>query len=137
MFQLVRPVLRRRLAVRIRPRRRAFRRTLVPLLFLAPFFLLFGFFLITPLAYALRMGLYADRLVGGEVYVGTENFARAIHDSLFHEGLRHMAFFGLVQIPVMIGLALVFALLLDGRAVWLPGLFRLGFFLPFAVPTVV
>jgi multiple sugar transport system permease protein len=48
-----------------------------------------------------------------------------------------MAFFGIVQIPVMIGLALLFALLLDGRAVWLPGLFRLGFFLPFAVPTVV
>jgi multiple sugar transport system permease protein len=37
----------------------------------------------------------------------------------------------------MIGLALLFALLLDGRAVYAPGLFRLGFFIPFAVPSVV
>ena len=110
---------------------------LVPFLFLAPFLLLFAFFLITPLVYALRMGLYADRLVGGSVYVGGENFSRAIHDGSFYEGLRHMALFGIVQIPIMIGLALLFALLIDRRAVWLPGLFRLGFFLPFAVPTVV
>jgi multiple sugar transport system permease protein len=119
------------------PRRRPLRRVLVPVLFLAPFLVLFVFFLITPLAYALRMALYSDRLVGGSVYVGSANLAHALHDSNFYEGLRHMAVFGVVQIPVMIGLALLFALLIDARAVWLPALFRLGFFLPFAVPTVV
>jgi multiple sugar transport system permease protein len=124
-------------AARVRPRRRPRSNALVPLLFLAPFLLLFVFFLIAPLAYALRMGLYADRLVGGSVYVGSQNFARAVHDGFLYEGLRHMALFGVVQIPVMIGLALLFALLLDARAVWLPGFFRLAFFLPFAVPTVV
>ncbi|MGD0166928.1 MAG: sugar ABC transporter permease [Gaiellaceae bacterium] len=117
-------------------RRRSLRR-LVPFLFLAPFLVLFAFFLITPLAYALRMALYSDRLVGGSVYVGSANLARALHDGDFYEGLRHMAVFGVFQIPVMIGLALLFALLIDARAVWLPGLFRLGFFLPFAVPTVI
>jgi multiple sugar transport system permease protein len=125
------------LAARVRPRRRSLGRALVPLVFLAPFLTLFALFLIAPLAYALRMGLYADRLVGGSVYVGTQNFAKAIHDGFFHEGLRHMALFGIVQIPVMIGLALLFALLIDAQAVWLPNVFRLGFFLPFAVPTVV
>jgi multiple sugar transport system permease protein len=48
-----------------------------------------------------------------------------------------MALFGIVQIPVMIGLALFFALLIDARAVWMPSVFRLAYFLPFAVPTVV
>jgi multiple sugar transport system permease protein len=125
------------LAARVHRRRRPLRRVLTPLLFLAPFLVLFVFFLIAPLAYALRMGLYSDRLVGGSVYVGTQNFERAIHDGYFYEGLRHMALFGLVQIPVMIGLALLFALILDAGAVWLPRFFRLAFFVPFAVPTVV
>jgi multiple sugar transport system permease protein len=137
MREIARSASLQRPAVRVRARRRPLTSGLVPLLFLAPFLLLFACFLIAPLAYALRMGLYADRLVGGSVYVGTKNFARALHDGFFYEGLRHMALFGLVQIPVMIGLALLFALVLDGRAVWLPGLFRLAFFLPFAVPTVV
>jgi multiple sugar transport system permease protein len=130
-------ISQRRRAVRLLLHRPAFGRALVPLAFLAPFLLLFGFFLITPLVYALRTSLYADRLVGGQVYVEAQNFTRAIHDSLFHEGLRHMALFGIVQIPIMIGLALLFAILLDGRAVYAPGLFRLGFFVPFAVPSVV
>jgi multiple sugar transport system permease protein len=123
--------------VRRRPHRRPLGRVLAPFLFLAPFLVLFSFFLITPLAYALRMALYSDRLVGGSVYVGSANLAHALHDGNFYEGLRHMAVLGVVQIPVMIGLALLFALLIDARAVWLPGLFRLSFFLPFAVPTVV
>jgi multiple sugar transport system permease protein len=123
--------------VRLRCHRRPLGRVLVPFVFLAPFLVLFAFFLITPLAYALRMSLYSDRLVGGSVYVGSANLARALHDGEFYEGLRHMAVFGVVQIPIMIGLALLFALLIDSRAMWLPGLFRLAFFLPFAVPTVV
>jgi multiple sugar transport system permease protein len=139
MAEVARPARERRRPAARRPQlsRSRLRRHLTPLLFLAPFLLLFGVFLIAPLAYALRMGLYADRLVGGQVFVGADNFVRAIHDGFFHEGLRHMGLFGLVQIPVMIGLALVFALLIDGRAVFAPGLFRLAFFVPFAVPTVV
>jgi multiple sugar transport system permease protein len=137
MSQVAQAGVRRGLAARARPRRRALRNTLVPLLFLAPFLVLFALFLVAPLAYALRMGLYADRLVGGSVYVGTANIARALHDALFWEGIRRMALFGIVQIPVMIGLALLFALLLDARAVWTPSVFRLAYFLPFAVPTVV
>jgi multiple sugar transport system permease protein len=137
MGEVARPASLSESAARVRPRRRPLGRVFVPFFFLAPFLVLFALFLIAPLAYALRMGLYADRLVGGSVYVGSQNFARAIHDGFFHEGLRHMALFGIVQIPVMIGLALLFALLLDARAVWLPGVFRITFFLPFAVPTVI
>jgi multiple sugar transport system permease protein len=117
--------------------RRSFQRALVPFAFLAPFLVLFAFFLITPLVYAFRMALYNERIVGGTVFVGLSNLEQAVQDSSFYTGLEHMALLGVVQIPIMIGLALLFALLLDARAVWLPSLFRFGFFLPFAVPTVV
>ena len=118
-------------------RRRSFQRALIPFAFLAPFLILFAFFLITPLVYAFRMALYNERLIGGTVFVGLSNLEQAVQDPSFYTGLEHMALLGVVQIPIMIGLALLFALLIDARAVWMPSVFRLGFFLPFAVPTVV
>jgi multiple sugar transport system permease protein len=113
------------------------RRRLTPYVFLSPFVLLFVLFLFVPLLYAFRLSLYADRLVGGEAFVGLDNFRRAFDDPSFWAGVRRMAVFGLVQIPVMLGLALMFALVLDAGTVRLRRLFRLGFFLPYAVPSVV
>src|ERR687886_373513 len=42
----------------------------LPYLFLTPFLLLFALFFILPLGYALGISLFADRLVGGTVFVG-------------------------------------------------------------------
>ena len=117
--------------------RRYRRRKLVPYLFIAPFLVVFVAFLFVPLIYALRLSLYADRLIGGEVFVGVDNFARAARDPAFWSGVRRMALFGLFQIPLMLSLALVFALVLDAGVVYLRRLFRLVVFLPYAVPSVV
>ncbi|WP_316316750.1 carbohydrate ABC transporter permease, partial [Clavibacter michiganensis] len=45
--------------------------------------------------------------------------------------------FGIVQVPVMLGLALVFALLLDSPLLRGKRFFRLAFFAPYAVPGVI
>jgi multiple sugar transport system permease protein len=113
------------------------RRRLTPYLFIAPFFVIFVLFLFVPLMYALDLSLYADRLVGGEVFVGLDNFSTAVRDEAFWAGVRRMGVFGLVQIPVMLGIALAIALVLDAGAAYLRPLFRLGFFMPYAVPSVV
>jgi multiple sugar transport system permease protein len=105
--------------------------------FLAPFLILFVLFLILPLAYALVISVFADKLVGGTVFVGFENYAQALGDPAFWGGVRRMIYFGIFQIPIMLGLALVFALLLDSGAAWFTSVFRLGFFLSYAVPAVV
>jgi multiple sugar transport system permease protein len=117
--------------------RRAGRRTAVPYLFLAPFLLLFCAFLVVPLAYALGISTFLGRLIGGTTFVGAQNYLRAFTDPSFLEGLRRMALFGVVQVPVMLGLALLLALLLDGGLAYVRRLFRLTFFLPYAVPSVV
>ncbi len=52
-------------------------------------------------------------------------------------GLGRAVLFGAFQIPVMIGLALTLALLLDSAVVRRPGVFRLAYFLPFAIPGMV
>ena len=113
------------------------RRVVLPYLFLAPFLLLFILFFILPLGYALGISLFADRLVGGTVFVGSQNYLQAFQDSSFWEGVRRMLLFMVVQVPVMLCLALIFALLLDSGVTKLRTLFRLGYFLPYAIPSVV
>lgn len=48
-----------------------------------------------------------------------------------------MLLLGIIQIPVMLGLALIFALIIDAKTTPLRGLFRTGFFLPYAIPSVI
>ncbi len=112
-------------------------RVVLPYLFLAPFLLLFLLFFILPLGYALGISFYADRLVGGTVFIGGQNYLQAFQDSSFWEGVRRMLLFMVVQVPVMLCLALIFALILDSGVAKLRTLFRLGFFLPYAIPSVV
>src|SRR5437868_5420036 len=112
-------------------------RVVLPYLFLTPFLILFLLFFILPLGYALGISLFADRLVGGTVFVGGQNYLQAFQDSNFWEGVRRMLLFMVVQVPVMLCLALLFALILDSGVTKLRTLFRLGFFLPYAIPSVV
>lgn len=114
-----------------------FKRKMIPYLFLSPFLVGFLVFMVYPLIYAFNLSLYRKKLVGGETFVGLENYVKAFQDANFWEGVRNVLTFGIIQIPVMLGLALLFALLLDGKLIRYQTIFRLGYFLPFAVPSVV
>ena len=105
--------------------------------FVLPFFVVFAAMFIAPLAYSGYLSFFVDRLVGGVNFVAFENYARAFQDPEFLEGLGRTALFLVIQVPIMLGLALFFALALDsGRARGSKAL-RLLIFLPFAVPGVV
>jgi multiple sugar transport system permease protein len=103
----------------------------------APFGMLFLLTFLLPLSYALWTSLYRDRLIGGSIFVGLGSYARALTDPLLWSGLLRMVFFGAMQIPLIIGMALVAALLIDSGASRLRRFFRVGIFLPYAVPSVV
>jgi multiple sugar transport system permease protein len=108
-----------------------------PYFFLLPFLLGYLAFSIYPLVYSLNLSLYRKQLIGGITFVGLSNYGKVFQDSNFWEGIRNVLVFGGVQIPAMLGLALIFALVLDSGIIRRPTIFRLGFFLPFAVPSVV
>ena len=110
---------------------------LAPYLFLLPFAVLFVAFLLAPLAYALGLSLFRDSMVGGRAFVALANYADVLTDDAFWGGIGNMLLFGLFQIPLMLALALAFALVLHGRGVMLRPLFRIGFFVPYAVPSIV
>lgn len=112
------------------------RRTILGWSFLTPYIVVIVAFLFTPLAYATWMALHTHKLVGGTRFSPFANFITAFTDPIFLEGLARVGVFALIQVPIMIGIALVGALLLDLTNNKLAKTFRLLAFLPYAVPTV-
>lgn len=105
--------------------------------FVLPFFVVFAAMLVAPLIYAGYLSFFVDRLVGGVSFVAFENYIRAFQDPGFLAGLGRTALVLVIQVPIMLGLALFFALAIDsGRARGSRAL-RLLIFLPYAVPGVV
>jgi multiple sugar transport system permease protein len=116
---------------------RVSRRALVPYMFVGPFMLLFVGALIVPLGYALYLSFFREQLVGGTVLAGMENYTDAFADPLFRAGVLRMVRFLFLQVPIMLGLALLIALALDSGRLRFARTIRLGVFLPYAVPSVV
>ncbi|GAA6526993.1 sugar ABC transporter permease [Intrasporangium sp. DVR] len=127
-----------------RARRRREART--GLAFIAPFSLLFLVCFVVPILVSIRSSVYRAKpteggLYGGgqlvDTFVGGENYAQVLGNRLFWDGMGRVLLFGAVQIPIMIGGALALALLLDSLLVRRVTIFRLGYFLPYAIPGVV
>jgi multiple sugar transport system permease protein len=121
------------------------RRPLAPYVYLAPAMTLFVLFLALPIGYAVYLSLRAARVSGlglgknsrTEVWAGFDNYARALGDPDFLASVGRVALYGLLLVPTMLGLALVFALLLDSGKARGRGFARLSIFLPYAVPAVI
>jgi multiple sugar transport system permease protein len=106
-------------------------------LFVAPFLVFFLLMLVVPLGYAGYLSVFRETLIGGVSFVGLENYARALQDPDFLSGLLRVTVFLLVQVPIMLGLALLFALVLDSGRLRFRAFVRLGIFLPYAIPGVI
>jgi multiple sugar transport system permease protein len=102
-----------------------------------PFFIIFVAMVIVPLVYAGYLSFYRTRLIGGTSFAGLQNYADALTDPLFLSGVGRMAIFLVVQVPIMIALALFFALAIDSGMMKLARFSRLAIFVPYAVPGVV
>jgi multiple sugar transport system permease protein len=89
------------------------------------------------LGYALYLSTQADTLVGGQEFVGFENYIFSLTDPIFLEGVKRVFIFGLIQIPIMLFLSTVGALVIDVINTRLSRTFRLIAFMPYAVPGVV
>ncbi|MHC3459633.1 carbohydrate ABC transporter permease [Streptomyces flavovirens] len=127
------------------PRRRPYGVKGAPYAFLAPAAVLFLLFFALPIGYALHLsfrrtevrGLGLGKGARDEIWAGPANYTDALSDSeLLHGALRILGY-GLIVVPVMLGLALLFALLLDTDRLRLRGFSRLAIFLPYAIPGVV
>ncbi|MEV1079150.1 sugar ABC transporter permease [Streptomyces sp. NPDC050211] len=103
----------------------------------APFLILFLLLFLAPLGYAAYLSLFQEQLIGGTVFVGLDNYVTALKDPQLLHGVGRVALFFVIQVPLMLLLALLFALALDSGLLRLARVIRLGIFVPYAVPSVV
>ncbi|QEO13777.1 sugar ABC transporter permease [Agromyces intestinalis] len=122
-----------------RPRRprRVNRNEWKGLAFTAPFLIVFLLVFIAPVAYSIWLSLFREQLVGGNAFVGLQNYAQLLEDPQFWDGFLRVLLFLVVQVPIMLAIALVAALAIDSARLHASGFFRIAVFLPYAVPAVV
>ncbi|MEU0838849.1 sugar ABC transporter permease [Streptomyces sp. NPDC005962] len=105
--------------------------------FIGPFVVVFAFVFLAPIVYSIYLSLFRDQLIGGTTFVGLDNYQQALQDDRFWESLTRVSLFLLVQVPIMLGIALLVALALDSGRLYGRDFFRISIFLPYAVPAVV
>jgi len=127
------------IAARTGPRLRTARQrqNLAAYILVTPFFVCFIAMLLVPLLYSGYLSLFQTRLIGGETFSGLTNFLLVFQDPKFWSGLGRMGLFLVVQVPIMLGLALAFALAIDSGKARGQGAIRLLIFVPYAVPGAV
>ncbi|MEV5846158.1 sugar ABC transporter permease [Streptomyces sp. NPDC051985] len=106
-------------------------------LLVAPFMLIFLGMMVVPLCYAAYLSLFREQLIGGTTFVGLDNYVRAFGDSALADGLVRVGLYLVIQVPFMLGAALLFALALDSGKLYLQRFIRLSIFIPYAIPGVV
>ncbi|GAC1383475.1 MAG: sugar ABC transporter permease [Herpetosiphon sp.] len=127
------------------PKRRPWfgRGSLVGYAYVAPFLLIFFVFQLIPVAFAIWQSLHGVTRSGLGIgaattrFVGLANYVQAIHDQDFIAGVLRVLLFGIVQVPVMLGMALVLALLFDSSVAMFKTFFQFAAFLPYALPGIV
>ncbi|WP_433364663.1 carbohydrate ABC transporter permease [Actinoplanes sp. CA-142083] len=105
--------------------------------FVAPFLFFFVLLFLLPLGYAGYLSLFKDQLVGGTVFAGLANYTRALTDPQLLRGVLRVGLFFGIQVPVMLAVSLGAALAIDSGLLRMARVFRLGVFIPYAVPSVV
>ena len=99
-----------------------------------PFLALFAVFFVAPLVYSVVLSLKSP-LTGA--YSGLLNYRTVFSNGAYWDAVVRMAYFGVIQVTVMIGLAIGLALLLDSPYCKGRRIFALLYFLPYAVPGVI
>jgi multiple sugar transport system permease protein len=105
--------------------------------FVGPFMVVFALVFLAPIGYSIYLSLYRNRLIGGNSFVGLDNYTQALQDAQFWSGFGRVALFLVVQVPIMLVLALLVALAIDSGRLYGKAFFRVTIFLPYAVPAVV
>ncbi|MBI4045384.1 MAG: sugar ABC transporter permease, partial [Devosia nanyangense] len=97
--------------------------------FVMPALVLLGIFMIYPIIWSLWMSFQVGRGANFS-FGGLANIQRLANDGLFVQALTNTFIFFIIQVPIMIVLALLFAVALNDSTLRFRGLFRTLLFLP-------
>jgi lactose/L-arabinose transport system permease protein len=108
-----------------------------PYLFIAPFYLLYGGFMLYPVVYSFWLSFQDWRGQRGAVFIGLENYRRVMEDDVFRASLLNTVVIGLMYVPLMLFLALVLAVVLNSALFRMRTFFRAAVFAPYITATVI
>ena len=103
--------------------------------FLTPYLLIFAIFWVWPIISSFLISFQATRTVPWRFAPGF-NWGRLIGDPAFFNALKNTLLILVIQVPVMITLAIVMAVLLNSPLLKARGLYRFAFFAPVVVGEV-
>ena len=125
-----------------RPRRRGGHRV-AAYGFLAPFAIVFAGLFFYPIGYAIYTSLFRQEFsglgYGGATlkFVGLSEYVDVFKTPDFYNGVIRLLEFGVIEVPLMLGLSILLALLLDSRFAFFKKMFRAAYILPYTVPGVI
>jgi multiple sugar transport system permease protein len=99
-----------------------------------PFLVLYVLFFLAPFGYSVVLSLRSPRTNG---FVGLFNYGNVVSNGQFWSAVVRMAYFGAIQVTLMICIAIALALLLDSPYIRGRKFFALAYFFPYAVPGVI
>lgn len=114
--------------------------------FVLPFVLAFVLVFLIPIIVSIRQSFFqkapseGGAFGGGELvdsFAGLQNYEAVVTNGRFWTGIGRVIIYGAFQIPVMIIAALALALAIDALIIKRVTIFRLGNFLPYAIPGIV
>lgn len=103
--------------------------SMFPYMMLLPTIVIFALFMIYPVVYSLYLS-FMDFSGGTYNFVGLQNYIELLRDPVFYKALFNTFFYLIIQVPVMIGLALLLAVLIEQKFIRGRGFFRMATFLP-------
>lgn len=111
-------------------------RRLSPYFFIAPFYILFVTFLLGPALFALYLALQRWNGIDAMRFVGLDNFAELLQDTVFVKVLRNTAVYSGASLFIISPLSFILALALNATIVRSKGLFRTVYFTPIVTSSV-
>ena len=104
-------------------------RKTIPYVMIAPIVVIFALFMIYPILRSLYLSFF-ELVSGSYEFVGFQNYARLFKDETFWKSLFNTCIFLIVQVPIMIGGALLIAVAIEQKFIKGRAFFRTTIFLP-------
>lgn len=104
-------------------------RKTVPYIMIAPIVAIFLVFMVYPIIRSLYLSFY-ELVSGSYEFVGFKNYIALFKDETFYKGLFNTVIYLIIQVPVMIGGALLIAVAIEQKFIRGKAFFRTTIFLP-------
>lgn len=111
------------------------RMKIAPWLFIAPFLVIFVLFAVYPICYSVVLSFGTYR-AGKVEFTQLKNYLYLLSDKAFLQAILNTFKIGIVQVPIMVFLSILFANFLNVKVIKGKGFFRMAIFIPVLIDAV-